>query len=346
MVLKLNHCSKLITSFALSAGLACTSGCPAYSQLSDYDARNQAAILTNEAVVLMNSSKIEQAASKLAEASKLDPSNAITLNNYGIALLKLAKLDDARVQLEKAMKVDPQLDLPYQNMGLVYEAMGNLESARSFLQKYIALSRNREQADKTREHLKLLEANIAKGAKQASINSDDYFGPDMYRWPNDTIKIYVEAGEKVDGFKASYGQDLEDAIAEWGKALDGLVKFERVDKAGAADIEIHWASDYKNAVSKGEGGDCKYTMRGAKLTHAIITLLTVDPSPTDKQNDTRVTWVCLHELGHALGFHSHSNNPGDIMYFAVSQSSTRPTLSERDIHSFKRVYSTPSQTSK
>lgn len=343
MIRLLNHCSKYLAFYALSAGLAVLTGCPATAQLSDYDARNRAANLTNDAVALMNSNKLDAAESKLKEASKLDPNNAITLNNYGIVLLKLGKLEEARVQLDKAMKIDPQLDLPYQNMGLVFEGLGDLVSARKYLKKYVEISRNKEQADKTKEHLKLLEKNIAK-VGQDSSNGEDYVSPDMHRWPKDVIKIYVEPGDKVQGYKETYGQDLDTAIAEWTKALEGVLSFERVKNASDADIEIYWAADYKNAVSKGEGGDCKYTMLGGKLQKSVVTLLTIDPSPTDKQNDARVAWVCLHELGHALGFHSHSNNPGDIMYFAVSHKSTSlPTLSERDIRSFKRVYSEKSK---
>lgn len=313
------------------------------AQLSEYDAKNRAASLSNQAIQLINDNKLDAAEFKLAEASRLDSGNASILNNYGTVLLKLGKVEDARKVLEKAVQLNPGFDLVYQNLGLVYENLGDLQSAKKNLLKFAELTSNEVQADKMKEHVAMIDKNLARGIQAAAANSSDYFAAEhkMYRWPKQRmpLRVFVQSGKGVEGYKESYGEALNNAIQSWSQALDGLLSFQTWDKSEGADIEITWSHDFKNALTKAEGGDCKFSMNGDGMEHANISLLTVDPSPTDKLNDARVSWVALHEIGHALGFNSHSNNPSDVLYFAAPLKNTMPSLSSRDIQTFRRMYS-------
>lgn len=318
---------------------------PTLAQPTALDAKSRAIQLYNDSVQLINQNKLETAESKLEEACRLDSDNALILNNYGLTLLKLGKLLEARKTLEKAITVNPRLDLALLNLGLACEGQGDLSAARKYLLSYIEISGNKEQVDKMKDHVAIIDKTLASGLATTATNTDDYFGQilrnQMYPWPKERlpIKLYLTPGDSVDGYKASYGADLQRAVETWSKALASIIEFKQQDKADGADIVVHWSHDFKTALMKAEGGDCKYVADGAGMKHADITLLTIDPSASDKLNDAKVSWVALHELGHALGINGHSNNPSDVMYFAAPLKNSMPELSARDVRTFKRLYS-------
>jgi len=313
------------------------------AQLPYDEARNRAAVLCNESLPLISEGKYDAALSKLAESLNLNPDNASTLSNYGLVLLKMGQMAGARKQLDKALKLDPKLTSGLLNMGLVCEAMGDLASAKSYLLRFIEVSQNKDQVEKMKDHIAIIDKTLAKGAPAVGDGSDyltEVGRSQMFPWPKDLmpIKIYIAPANEIPGYKPNFGDDLENAISAWSKALDGIVSFTRCSKKEDANIDIHWAHDYKTALMKAEGGDCKYVANGAGMKHADITLLTIDPSASDKLNDAKVSWVALHELGHALGINAHSNNPTDVMYFAAPLASAMPQLSARDVTSFQRLY--------
>jgi Flp pilus assembly protein TadD/predicted Zn-dependent protease len=303
---------------------------------------SRAADLCNESIPLVRSGQFEAAESRLAEAVRLDPDNVAVLCNYGLLLSKLGRLPEARRQLERGVALDGKSEAALLNLGLICEAMADLSTARTCFLKFIDLSADAGLREKMKDHVVVIDRMLAAGAQNA--DGTDYFAgaerKQMNPWPADLmpIKIYVAAGEPVPGYKASYGEDLELAIQYWAKALSGKVSFARTDKQSEAGIEVRWANDLKTAVMKAEGGDCKYVANAAGMKHAEITLLTAEPSVSEKLTDAKVLWVALHEFGHALGLAAHSNNPGDVMYFAVPLARSMPVLSERDIATFKRLY--------
>ena len=48
--------------------------------------------------------------------------------------------------------------------------------------------------------------------------------------------------------------------------------------------------------------------------------------------------TCLHEIGHALGFGGHTNNPADVMFFTVRFIDKEPQLGLRDSRSIQMLY--------
>lgn len=309
-----------------------------------FEARNKAARLCNESLPLIKEGNYQLAESKLLESLQLDPDNASTLSNYGLTLLKTGRLADARQQLEKSVKLDPKLTSALLNLGLAYEASGDLNSAKTYLLKFIDTSTNKEQIDVIRDRVIVIDKAIASGVPAVAPSADDYFAQiprnKMFPWPKNLmpLKIYVAPAAGVPGYKPSFGDDLDSAIAAWSKALDGIVSFQKTDKRESADIDIHWTNDASTALMKAERGDCKYIANGAGMKHADILLLTGDGAVSDKLNDAKVTWVAMHELGHALGVNAHSNNPTDVMYFAAPVKDGMPSLSARDVKTFKRLY--------
>ncbi len=50
-------------------------------------------------------------------------------------------------------------------------------------------------------------------------------------------------------------------------------------------------------------------------------------------------WICLHEIGHALGLMGHSTNHSDVMYSSMPLATNNRGLSERDKNTVKHLYS-------
>lgn len=318
-----------------------------WAQMSAEDAQKRAVQLCDDSIPLFNALKYEQAESKLAEAYRLDPQNCNVLNNYGLCFLKLGQLPEAKAMLEKSIELNPKFETAYLNLGLVAQCLGDLEAAKRNLSKFVELAPHRAETARTKERLKIIDSTLASGTAStvASSKQDDYLSQvpveRLHPWAHDhtPVSVYFEPGDQIPGYKPSYGMVLNNALAAWSEALCGFVSFRIQEKPEGADINVHWTHDFKGTVSSSEGGDCRFTATGAGLKHADITLLTADPSPFDKLTDSKVSWVALHEFGHALGFGGHSNNPRDIMYFAAPQKYAMQPLSSRDIHTFTRLYS-------
>jgi Flp pilus assembly protein TadD/predicted Zn-dependent protease len=330
--------SCFFSSFCLALSVAP----PLAAKLSSEDARCRAADLCNESVLLLKDAKYEAAEARLNEALKLDPDNAATLSNFGLVLSKLGRLAEARKHLEKSVALDPKSDAALLNLGLTCEGLGDLPAARAYLMRFIEISRDKDLAEKMKDHVTIINKTLSAGVP--SGDGPDYFGQvkrsQMNPWPKELmpIKIFIASGTDVPGYKPGYGEVLDNAIKSWSEALQGIVSFSRTGASEEALIEVHWTNDYKTALMKAEGGDCKFVANSAGMKHADITLLTVDPSKAEKLTDAKVSWVALHEFGHALGLAAHSNTPQDIMYFAVPLKKSMPALSERDIATFKRLY--------
>ena len=313
-------------------------------QQGSFEAKSRAIELYNESIGLFNAGNYESCEARLAEANRLDPDNHNILNNYGLVLLKMGQLPLARKLLERALSVNPNNELACLNLGLVCEGLGDLPAAKTYLSRYVGLTKNREQAEKIKDHVDIIEKTLASGAGGAGLASDNYLGQidrsKLFPWPKERmpLKIFIEEGKNVPGYKDSYGVVLENAVDSWARVLDGIVSFQRVKDEQSADIVVKWANDYRNALMKAEGGDCRYTANGAGMNHADITILTLDPSPTDKLNEFKVAWVALHEFGHALGVNGHSNNPQDVMYFSAPLKNAMPDLSAADVKTFTRLY--------
>lgn len=331
--------------FLSAVSLIVFSMSPGFAQLNDYDARVRATQLYNESIGLINDGNVERAEPKLVEAYHLCPNDANILNNYGLVLMKLGKLPEARGALERAFSINPRFDAISLNLGLVCENQGDLVTAKKYLSNYLAIATDRNQAEKMRDHINIIDKTLARGGGTGGVSTDDYFGQmqpeQMHPWPKSRmpLKVYMASGDGVEGYKPSYGQDVENALNSYSQALNGLVSFERVKAEESADITVKWTHDPQNALLKAEGGDCKYTANGAGMSHANIQILTIDPSRSDRLNDFKVSWVALHEIGHALGIAAHSNSPDDIMYFTAPMKNAFSNLSSRDIKTLVRIYS-------
>lgn len=330
---------KKLFSFSLSLLLS-ISAVNAQSE----EAKNRAIDLYNSSVVLIKNGDFAAAENVLSQAAQVLPDDANILCNYGLALMKMGKLQEAKERLLRGTRVKPDYDLMWLNLGLVQEGLGDLVAAKASLQKFVALAPHNPYSERIKAHIPEIDKLLATGVGPDSLNKPDYIDElstdQKQRWSASRmpLKIYLKPGDGVPGYKPSYGAALENALQDWIKALEGKMSIVKVEDATKADIIVKWTNDLAAGVNRSEGGDVRYSATAAGIDHADVTLLTLDPSPTVRLNDSLVYWISLHELGHGLGIVGHSRNPADIMFFSAPQK-VNPQLSSRDVQTIRRLYS-------
>ena len=126
--------------------------------------------------------------------------------------------------------------------------------------------------------------------------------------------------EAVEGsrFRPGDRELAEWALQEWARSVDGALRFERVEHEDAALLRfvwLPWAED--GALGRMEpdtaggrnGADIIVRPDEAKFRPTVRREARADPL----LRDVVLYYVCLHEIGHALGL-SHSDNPRDIRW--------------------------------
>ncbi len=156
------------------------------------------------------------------------------------------------------------------------------------------------------------------------------------------IKIYIDSGENITGFKDSYTQMLIASFDAWTQASNGALSWKLVTKKGQADITWAWTDDKRKlnyrSAEQGESRVQQMIIGGRQFTTGASAILCiVNPLDNTPLEDNRIYNVCLHEVGHLLGITGHSPNSHDVMFFANLNSSPNE-LSARDIATIRRLY--------
>ncbi len=159
-------------------------------------------------------------------------------------------------------------------------------------------------------------------------------------WPQFPVRIHLS-----DGISATYNgitYDTDDLIIEaayrWTTASDGGVNFTQVGSAAQAQITI----DVEQLASEPGGGDTlgftqvQYYVSSRQIVSAAITIYTW-PNMTRAEFVDGLRRTTLHEFGHAIFLHGHSDDSDDIM-FPSSPKNADGQLSQRDINSLITTY--------
>ncbi len=193
-----------------------------------------------------------------------------------------------------------------------------------------------------------LNVKVMKDRKVAVDYLNDACPKMITRWATNRVplRVYVENGGGISGYRPQFRQFMIDAFAAWVKASEGRLSFSVVNYPQQANIVCHWVDDQAKASMNGnEQGITrsqyfyhKNEPNVCMVQSADIFILTIYPRNQEELTDMAIKAVCLHELGHALGISGHSPFNGDMMYATLSPYDIPQHLTERDAATIKRLY--------
>lgn len=168
----------------------------------------------------------------------------------------------------------------------------------------------------------------------------------LFRWSaaRMPLKVYIQDGFGVPGYRPSFKGFMVKAFDEWARISNGRLSWRQVSSPAQADIVCSFSDTARTAGHGGfEAGVTQTIIQENRFTGessiqaAKMSILT---QWRGRQfTDMDVYKTCLHEVGHAYGLQGHSNNPSDIMYFAVNPRQSA-TLGQRDANTIARLYTT------
>ncbi len=271
--------------------------------------------------------------------------------NYGLALGKAGQPAAAIEQLKIATLANQQISGLWLSLGALYQESGrvkeSIEAYKEFLQKFP----DNEEAPRIRAAVGLMERELREGRKvnrrtEESVVAEDYFADitssGIKRWSSRRmpLRVYIKSGRKLHGYKSDYDEVLKQCFQEWLDSSDGVISAIYVLDPSQANIQCSWSDDMSSLSNCAEGGEARlYVTNTGSIARAKIVILTVPLTPLRPVTDNLIRFVCLHEIGHALGLSGHSTQPGDIMFFSSSVTDERRELSARDIRTIKKLYS-------
>lgn len=311
----------------------------------------EAQMLTAAATDCMEHEKVYDAKKMLEHACQMSPQDLQARFKLARARDELGDTQGAIADYQKVLEIQPNHAGAIFNIAGCYQSMGRTQEAIQWFQQYLQVMPDAPEAVTVRNMIAKLQEKSTE--PQSDPHAPDYADTTLRnnkitRWPLQRfpLRVWIEAGAGVPGYRDSFGQALYDSFTAWAQASQGRLLFTQVQNPNIADILCSWTGnpfDVRQTGSNVEQGICQlHTAERLsdpviQIERANIRILTVDREKQKPLSDDDMKKTCLHELGHALGLNGHSNNNHDIMFFSVSPT-VWPVLSKRDKATILRIY--------
>lgn len=310
--------------------------------------RYQAMQMLNQSIPLLQANRNQEAIDLLLQAEKLAPQMAEIHNNLGLAMAKLGRNSEALQELEAAKQLKPELAATWLTLGGLYQSQGQVNEAIATYSEFMRRFAGHKDASKIASLIAGLKKELANGTipytPPDASSRDNYLGElagHLTRWPDSKlpIKVYIAPGKGVPGFLPQYTQILEESFATWQQGAQDKLAFISVKDPSQADLTCSWTNDANSFSNKAEAGETVVFTNSQGIVKGTIKILTVAQMAELPLTNNRIRQICLHEIGHALGFGGHTRDPQDMMFFSTRVTDQDRTLSPRDAASIKLLYS-------
>ena len=264
-------------------------------------------------------------------------------------------------EYSKSISLDPQFVEAYFNKALAFEQVDKALAAEAW-EEFITRAENNAGFESrvflVERHLKSLSSPPLL-PPQLSMNRYSEQDGDYYfqvieesfgkQWDHFPVKLFVPVAEEKKARKA-----VEEAIKEWNQYFP----LTSVDSPEEADISIRWVGEDSPKFPAIAGLAVQYLefrdpedITSSKLVVEVAILI----YKNEKRKTEEITATIIHELGHALGIHGHSDHEDDIMYPTRREHealvstregmkrvgpSTATKLSQRDVNTLIKIYNT------
>ena len=331
--------------------------------------KNSASIHCDLGVVLEMQHNYQPAMAEFEKAIELKSVYPTASFNVATCHLNSGNLVEAKTRLTKFLKDYPEATEKAEAARLL-DLLNNpskCDASDGKLKPILVASKPAEKV--TEEFLvEPAKTNLPDGkiADQMDAASDDYVGKSAdyysravangtYRWRKEDlpIKVYIESGEGVAGYREAFKELLIESFDDWMEAGNHRLSWQLVPTKEEAKVVCGWISDKKDFLLKKflEQGETHlngyYDEKGNELgfvESAKITICTSSVFGIKPLKDKDIKQICRHEVGHALGIYGHSPHSKDVMYPTATGVFSVKELTPRDVETINRLYANYAMT--
>jgi predicted Zn-dependent protease len=212
----------------------------------------------------------------------------------------------------------------------------------------------------------LVEPNYLPFMAHPIVLDGDRYALVFCRWDRERfpLAVHVSVPAIPDGLQdefdpiapAAYRAAVEFALDAWERDLEGLVRFQLVERESRADLRIQLLAERAPRPEPSVEVLGRISMDGAcrlgdeldsdrfEASFEAHSLLIYLADAHGLLNPDQVGTVALHEVGHALGMRGHSPIRADVMYPMARDNPLVRGPSDLDVNSFVSLYGIPNGT--